>query len=151
MKNPRGNYLMELLMCAMLVFALGAQGATSVGRTHTQSEFANPPPQQQLIAIIENPTIQIVNEPVAYIQTDRGVSVPLRGLMITRTTLNNENTRPEYLCSNNREATNLGLRSLSPASIIPQKETNGNILSNYLRGVNTRLDIGEITMAKATT
>jgi hypothetical protein len=142
MKNPRGHYLMELLIGAMLLFALGALGATSVGRTHDKTEFANPPPQQHIIAIIETPTFLIVNEPVAYMQTDRGVSVPLKGLMITSETQNNVKEKESYM--NNRSCTDLGDRYILQDDVNSQLITNqGDILANYQRGVS-RLDIGEL-------
>jgi hypothetical protein len=144
MKNPRGHYLMELLMVAMWMFALGAQGSTSMGRVHAQIEFANPPPQQIVIAIVETPTFQIINEPTAYIQVDRGVSVPLRGLMIVNATQNYTNNESALISNNNNQfASDLGLRS------VPQAFVNDTYLAcrqiqTGLRGVNTRLDIGEI-------
>ena len=129
-------------MLAMLVFALGAQGATSTGRTHAQTEFANPPPQQAIIAVIETPTFQIVNEPVAYIQTDRGVSVPFQGLIITSTTLNNTKEKESYV--SNRSCTDLGDRyTLQDDATSTQIDYPGNIPTNYQRGIS-RLDIGEI-------
>jgi hypothetical protein len=143
MKNPRGYYLMGLLMIAMFSFALRAQGSTSIEKTYAQTEFANPPPQQIVIAIVETPTYQITNEPAAYIQVDRGVSVPLKGLMITSTTLNNVKEKESY--TNNRFCTDLGDRYTlqNNVTFIQLGYSSGNIPANCQRGVS-RLDIGEI-------
>ena len=143
MKNPRGYFLSGLMMIAMLLFAMGVQGNTVKSMWHDQTVITHSPPQQVIVMIKDNSNFPVVNEPATSYQIARGVSVPLRGLIVTA---------DNYLCVN---ANYLGIGNIANnsqtrlrATLANENSLNNESLAtrskpNQLRGVNTRLDIGE--------
>jgi hypothetical protein len=140
MKNPRGYFLSGLFLIAALLFAMGSmQGNPVKGAPLYQSEITNPPPVQIVNnVIIETPIFQVVNEPVVSTQIVRGVSVPYLGLSARMT-------------HNYYQNQSMGLCRVNSGTVEEVSDVNSNysLLANRganqtdLRGVNTRLDIGE--------
>jgi hypothetical protein len=147
MKNPRGYFLNRLFMIALLLFALGSiQGNPRGGDvTSHNTIFMNSPPEQIVTAIIENPNFQVsfLNDRPADILIFRGISVPYPGLIINYD--ESGSLKNTQIVSTGDVAFNLGLRSASISTLL-NIDANCNLKQmpiNRLRGVNTRLDIGE--------
>ena len=144
MKNPRGYFLSGLMMIAMLLFAMSAMGNTIKSMWHDQTVITHSPPQQAVVMIKDNPIFQVVNEPAISYQISRGVSVPVRGLMITADNYLCVNSNYQGICYVTDDSHQQRLRAtLANENFLYNESLADNAKPNQLRGVNTRLDIGE--------
>lgn len=167
-RNHNSWKLLAMFFAMAMLFALGSVNVTSASVERPgEMSYVNHPPGQSVIAITLTQNLQITNQmkidqPCISYQVERGVSVPYLGLQKQEIIiykeaqfLNNEYTKvirhdlqslnviSNEGISNIEYASDLGIRyasSILPSYYIADMNRNNE---NQLRGVNTRLDIGE--------
>jgi len=134
---------MAMFFSMALLFVLGSiQGNARPAEKLVQTELMNSPPGQIIIAVVETTNFQMYKSPVMQsILLSREVSVPYKGLIcrIQINVIKYEQITAGYICF----APDLGDRYTSGTSNMNRHEEIIARKLILLRGVITRLDIGE--------
>jgi hypothetical protein len=154
MKNQRGSFLSVMFIAAMLLFAMGPiNGNTAFSERNPVVYSMNAPPGHVVVAAVENQNFPVYELSMTDILIARGVSVPYLGLIMSDNNYSYTQINNCQICLDNRGESTLGLRSASKITkvfLLTNSLNNSNLpiqksrQINRLRGVNTRLDIGEL-------